>query len=304
MSKERDITTPPSARGLDRRRLLGGVAAGALTSLIPSPVLRAQSTAADPEVAFLGLGPDEEQDRIGFVFERLAALGTRYGYRLHRLDPASASASAFRDQQAIVVFGAGLGIRGSDEGAPRIDEKVLKRVRAAVRRGSGLLALHEAAALWPSSGRLEKNQTRRTPWTDLVGGEMIGSMPRRPSVVRMVDRDVPGMRQLGAEFEFSERWLAFKNFDPQMHVVMIQDTAAVEGDLYRRPSYPLTWLRYEGKGRVFYSALGYEREGWDTDVMRRCMVGGMLWILRDTEVDVSANLMRVTPGAIQASYPT
>lgn len=289
---------------MDRRRLLAGVAAGLTLSASPRSIARAEARPSDPSVAFLGLGPPEERERIDFVYERLADLGTRYGFRLKRLQPETVVDERLGDQAAIVVFGAGLGVAAGEQSSARIDEKVLKHIRGSVRRGTGLLALHEAAALWPSAGRLDKNQKRRTIWTDLLGGEMIGAMPSRPSMVRMADRDVPGMRQLGAEFEFSERWLAFKNFDPEMHVVMVQETATVQGALFRRPSYPLTWLRYEGKGRVFYSALGYEMSGWDSDVIRRCMVGGMLWILRDTEADVSANLMRVTPGAIQASYPT
>ena len=287
---------------MDRRRLLGGVAAGLTLGALPRPFAGAR-TAADPPVAFLGLGPDEERERIDFVYQRLRDLGARYGFRLNRVREDAAVNENFADQAAIVVFGAGLGVEGGENPSARIDDKVLKRIRRSVRRGTGLLALHEAAAIWPSGGRLDKNQKKRTMWTDLIGGEMIGSMPPRSSIVRMADRDVPGMRQLGAEFEFSERWLAFKNFDPEMHVVMVQETATMDGELFQRPSFPLTWLRYEEKGRVFYSALGYEKAGWESDVIRRCMVSGMLWILRDTEADVSANLMRVTPGAIQASYP-
>ena len=309
MTRGDETDLHPRRGAFDRRRMLTGAAAGLLMaagsrSLAGTQPSRGQEMTPDPTVAFLGLGPDAERERFDFVFERLSELGTRYGFRLTRLDSSTAADEPLRDEAAIVVFGAGLGVESETERSARIDEKVLKRIRRSVRRGTGLLALHEAAGLWPSTGPLDRNQRRRTPWTDLVGGEMLGAMPSRSSVVRMADRDMPGMSQLGAEFEFSERWLAFKNFDPEMHVVMVQETATLEGELFRRPAYPLTWLRYEGKGRVFYSSLGYEKDGWSSEVMRRCMVGGMLWILRDTEADVSANLMRVTPGAIQATYPT
>ncbi len=252
-------------------------------------------------MGFIGFGPASEAQRIATVRGKIAGFGERYGFRVEELSQPELEAGDFGPMGGFFVYGAGLS--ASTSSWSPLSDRAMKVLSKAIKKGAGMVALHEAAGIAPSGGARLRNQAKRSSWVQMLGGESFGSLAARTGRIRMADRSVPGMTQLRSGFELEERWLTLKNFDPEMHVIMVQETAELEGDLYQRPPYPLTWLRYHGKGRIFYSGLGYELDGWDGDVLRRCVAGGTLWVLRDTEADVSANLMRVTPRAIQAVYP-
>lgn len=287
---------------MQRRQFLNGLGTLSLATvagpLIGQPKI---DPSRDPRMGFLGFGPQSETARIDRVLNTVTGYGERYGFRVELLSQADVETGKLREFGGFFVYGAGLTEGGDwDRLSSRAQDALSTVIK---KRGAGLVALHEAAGIAPSSGPRGRNQARRSAWVRLIGGESIGALPSRLGRLRMADRSVPGMTQLNAGFELKERWLALKNFDPEVHVIMVQETANLEGALYERPAYPASWLRYHGKGRIFYSSLGYELDGWEGDVLRRSVVGGALWVLRDTEADVSSNLMRVTPRAIQAEYP-
>ncbi len=287
-----NATTSPT-----RRSVLLGM--GALSLL---PFRRGvHAKRSDPRMGFLGIGPESENHRLDHVQAKLVDFGQRYGFETVAIDTQSLERESLDDYSGFFVYGAGLVSLATP--VAHLSDKAVKSLVRAVKKGAGLVALHCAASAVPSKGPRQRNQGIRNDWVDVLGGEAMALGDRQPGRVRMADQSLPGMTQLRKGFEVEDRWLAMKNFDPEMHVIMAQETEDMEGGLYRRPSYPITWLRYHGKGRVFYTTMGYETAVWDTDAMRRCVVGGALWVLRDTEADVSANLMRVTPMAIQGHYP-
>ena len=57
-----------------------------------------------------------------------------------------------------------------------------------------------------------------------------------------------------------EEWYTEKNFSPDIHVLLVQDTTGMKGTDYARPPFPSTWARLHGTGRVFYTTMGH-REG-------------------------------------------
>ena len=286
---------------LYRRRFiaaLGGLGVAAMAGARQPKI----DPSRDPRMGFVGFGPAAETDRIAAVLDKITGFGERYGFRVEAVSQAELEEGKLGRLSGFFVYGAGLS-GGTSASSISLTDRAAQVLAKRVKKGAGLVAIHEAAGIAPSSGQRLRNQARRNTWVKLLGGESVGGLSSRAGRIRMADRSFPGMTQLGAGFELDERFLAFKNYDPEVHVVMIQETSTLDGVLYERPPYPVAWLRYHGKGRVFYTGLGYELDGWDGDVLRRCVVGGALWVLRDTEADVSANLMRVTPQAIQAQYP-
>ena len=67
--------------------------------------------------------------------------------------------------------------------------------------------------------------------------------------------------------------------------------------MYQRPPYPNTWARMEGKGRVWYTALGHREDVWTNPVFQQILVGGVKWALGEVSADVTPNLKTVAPGA-------
>jgi len=61
-------------------------------------------------------------------------------------------------------------------------------------------------------------------------------------------------------------------------VILVQETHGMKGQLYRRPPFPATWARMQGKGRVFYTSMGHD-EIWTKPTFRQVLMGGMAWAL-------------------------
>jgi type 1 glutamine amidotransferase len=49
---------------------------------------------------------------------------------------------------------------------------------------------------------------------------------------------------------------------------MMLETAGMKGEMYQRPSYPITWCRTYGKGRVFYTGMGHRTTSGRTPCTR------------------------------------
>ena len=49
-------------------------------------------------------------------------------------------------------------------------------------------------------------------------------------------------------------------------MILTLDTKGMSGKPYQRPPYPMTWARMEGKGRVFYTAIGDRPENWSNAI--------------------------------------
>jgi len=61
---------------------------------------------------------------------------------------------------------------------------------------------------------------------------------------------------------YTQEWYSLKDFTPDLHVILTLDTHGMTGEPYQRPPYPVTWARMQGKGHVFYTAIGDRPEDW------------------------------------------
>ena len=51
------------------------------------------------------------------------------------------------------------------------------------------------------------------------------------------------------------------------------------------------------KGRVFYTSFGHREDIWTNPKVQDLILGGMAWILRNVDADVTPNIDTVTPKA-------
>ena len=59
---------------------------------------------------------------------------------------------------------------------------------------------------------------------------------------------------------------------------------------------PYTWVREQGKGRVFYTAMGDRPENWSSARFLNLLAGGIRWAIGDATATLTANLTQVAPG--------
>jgi len=188
---------------------------------------------------------------------------------------------------------------------------------SAIHGGKGFVGLHSAGDTFHtnetvktdtkgSRGFRYKNYGDKIdPYCNMLGGEFIIHGKQQLSTARIVDPNFPGFGQLGSDFRITEEWYTLKDFRPDLHVIMVQDTAGMVGEMYQRAPYPSTWAHMYGKGRVFYTSLAHRPDTWKSDRYRSMVTGALTWMLGRVDADITPNIATVTPDANKlAPLPT
>jgi type 1 glutamine amidotransferase len=102
-----------------------------------------------------------------------------------------------------------------------------------------------------------------------------------------------------SDFRIKEEWYTLKNFQPDLHVLLVQETAGMTGEDYQRPNYPATWARMHGKGRVFYTSLGHRDDVWANPIFLNLLVGAASWAFGLADADLTPNLAKAAPQGTQ-----
>ncbi|MDW8223717.1 MAG: ThuA domain-containing protein [Gemmatales bacterium] len=168
----------------------------------------------------------------------------------------------------------------------------------AIQQGKGFIGSHCAADTFHSPGKRDENQPpeQRDPYIVMLGGEFIVHGAQQKARMQLVSRPFPLLKPL-EDFVLHEEWYALKNFAPDLHVILVQDTLGMQGAMYQRPPFPATWARFYGQGRVFYTSMGHREDVWTHEVFQKILVSGILWALRELDAEIRPNLQDVTPKA-------
>jgi type 1 glutamine amidotransferase len=162
-----------------------------------------------------------------------------------------------------------------------------------IRSGKGFVGFHCASDTFHSQGN------KVDPYIRMLGGEFKSHGKQQKSKILIpqgIKFPIEGMK----EFEMHEEWYELHNFNPDMHVIQVQDTKSMEEKRYTDlPNYPVTWARKEGKGRVFYTSMGHREDVWTNPLFQAVTLGGLAWAAGNVEADVPTNFREVTPGAMK-----
>ena len=198
---------------------------------------------------------------------------------------------------------------GTDKNLPMSPEGKAAFLEA-IHNGKGFIGVHSATDTFHSPGNGDHGEARHKadgdnadPYIKMIGGEFIihGSQQAAHQIV--ADPNFPGMSAVPADFGPMEEWYSLKNFAPDLHVLLIQDTSNMEKTKggnrqgYDRPNYPSTWAHMYGQGRVFYTSMGHRDDVWANTVFQQVLAGGLHWAVHDVDADVTPNLDKVAPGA-------
>ncbi|MCX6953636.1 MAG: ThuA domain-containing protein [Verrucomicrobia bacterium] len=233
----------------------------------------------------------------------LADLGRRHGIEFTFSKDGSLFSDAYVAQfDAIVFYTLGdLTQLGLDREPPMTAAGKAALLRA-IEQGKGFVGLHGADNTFLSPRRLTHGPARYTndpdptdPYLKMVGGEFIMHNRQQPGRMIVTDPKFPGAP--AADFTLHEEWYSHRTFAPDIHVILVQDTRGMEGNLYQRPPYPSTWARLQGRGRVFYTSMGHREDVWTNPLFQKLLMGGLDWALRRVDADLTPNLQQVTSEA-------
>ena len=156
--------------------------------------------------------------------------------------------------------------------------------------GKGFVALHAATDSFRGGKTID-------PYIAMLGGEFVIHGHQQEATVKVTSPKFPGVGPMGEESKFLEEWYTLKNFAPDLHVILLQETHGMTDPCYQRPPYPATWARTQEKGRVFYTSFGHREDILVNPKVKSLILGGLAWALRRADADVTANISEVAPGA-------
>jgi type 1 glutamine amidotransferase len=143
-----------------------------------------------------------------------------------------------------------------------------------VRGGKGFIGIHSATDTfyeWPDYGVMLGAYFDGHPWHQEV-------------TLRVEDRAHPATTSLPASFRLNDEIYQFRNWSrADVHVLLNLDPASIDlnapGVTRSDHDFALAWTRTEGRGRVFYTALGHEAGVWQDARFQQFLTGGIRWAM-------------------------
>ncbi len=224
---------------------------------------------------------------------------------------------------AVMFYTSGDLLEAGKDGSPPMTPAGKQALLEAIRHGQGFVGVHSAADTFHTgeTSATNTNQARTwryqnlgdklDPYLQMLGGELIVHGSQQIGRVAVIDPRFPGFDGCGEHFDLLEEWYSMTNFAPDLHVLLLQDTAHMRDAYagsenwppagwntpYHRPPYPSTWAHRYGQGHVFYTSMGHREEVWLNPLFQRILFGGLDWALGRVAADTTPNLATVAPGA-------
>lgn len=301
---------PPFApQFLSRRSILQSTLAAAVLSNLGTPNLQCLAQAfpaKEPKKKLLfftksaGFQHDvvkRTDGALSYAERVMMGLGEKYGFDVTCSKDGTVFENDYKNFDAYFFYTTEDLVHTGTDKEPGISLQGKQNLLDAVRAGKGFGGAHCASDTYHSPGDRTKGSTEVDPYIQMIGGEFIRHGRQQEATMRVVDSKFPGAQAAGESFRLHEEWYSLKNFAPDLHVILVQETKGMEDADYQRPPYPATWARKHGDGRVFYTSMGHREDVWVHPIFESILIGGLKWILGLVEAEVPANIAEVTPQA-------
>ena len=185
------------------------------------------------------------------------------------------------------------------DGSKPVSREGKSRLLQAVHNGKGFVGFHSTTDCWRDVNHPPyENQEKIDPFLEMLGGEFYyHGEPQEAKMLITSPVDTPWLQDKGEFFTLFDEWYCLKNFNKDIHVILIQDTTTMRNECYQRPPYPATWARLHGKGRVAYTSIGHFNEIWENDKYVQFFGELLNWSVGRFDMDLTPNKDKVTPGA-------
>ncbi len=234
---------------------------------------------------------------LGLAERILTDVGKEHGFEVY----ASKDGRLFDPDQigqwdafAFVTTG-DLTTMGDHYDGPPMSKDGKKALLDAIRGGKGFIGMHCADDTFHSAGKRDRQSETLDPYIEMIGGEFIVHGAQQKAKMIVADPHFPGAEPYGPSFELLDEWYAHKNLADDLHVIIAHDTKEMKGKMYERPSFPSTWARMYGKGRVFYTSMGHREEVWESPNYQGFVIAALSWVTGKVDASVEPNIGQVCP---------
>ena len=292
-------------------------AVGVILTAFPIGLIAADPALSQKKVLVFTKSSGFEHDAIktdgqpghGYAFRILAAIGQK-----QRIDFVYSKDGSLITPEYLAQFDAFFFYTTGDltkpksdprgDGLPPMTPAGKAALLAAIAGGKGFIGTHSTSDTFHSFGRndhvverFENDGDNADDFVKMLGGKFIRHGAQQKSHLIVADAKFPGVSAVPAGFGPLEEWYSLKNFAPDLHVLLVQDTTGMTGAEYDRAPYPSTWVKMHGKGRVFYTNMGHREDVWDNPVFQSVLIGGLNWAVHNMDADVTPNIEQVAPKA-------
>ena len=245
---------------------------------------------------------------IPLAAETVKAMGEKTGAYTADItfDPAQITAENLAQYDAIFLDSTTLGFL-DDPKDPVATEARKKALLDFVRGGKGLAGIHAAGDSYHTSPARGSTDAPTGTWPDfdiMIGGYFkFHWLFPQPIVVKIDDPKSPLTAMFhGKEFSIHDEIYTFAQDSfsrKRVHVLTSLDYAkmsdadkAKETAATKRTDgdYGLSWIRHEGKGRVFYEALGHSEHVYAMTPIMEHVLAGIQYALGDLAADDSPSV--------------
>ena len=231
-----------------------------LTAAFAAPGLSSQAKADDGPIRVLFLGHESEHHNSNLYYPMLSrALGRDAIY----FDYVTSVEEALGDADYLGKFDALL--LYANHG--RIEPHQWKNLKEYVEGGGGFVPVHCASWCFGNEPGFDK----------LVGGRF-KSHQGAEFAAKIVKPDHPAMKDVKEFTAWDETYFHNNHNTENRTVLMVRE--AMPGDPHTKPE-PWTWVRTQGKGRVFYTASGHDQRVWSHSDFHQLIKSGILWSVGD-----------------------
>ena len=152
----------------------------------------------------------------------------------------------------------------------KISESQEAALKGFVEGGKGLIPLHSASGCFKNS-----------EWyLSTIGGQFL-SHGNGAFTTKILSKSHPVLAGV-SEFETIDETYVHQKLNPDMTILMEN----IQGSKHE----PYTWVRKQGKGRVFYTAYGHNDTTWKKPNFLKLVTNGILWAIGDDVNQQIANL--------------
>ncbi len=238
------------------------------------PSLVAQNT---PQPRILVYTRNYTPDGKGYVHDNIAdsvaairKMGAEAGFTVDASDDPSVFTNANLRQYAALVF-------ANSNNQAFSDDTQRDAFKHYIESGGGFVGLHSAAGSerdWPYF------------WS-VLGGKFAAHPHQQPFNVRVVDPNFAAVKDLPAQFTWTDECYFLDHLTPDIHPVLVTDRtklATLEPMTIDVAKFavdlPLAWYHEFDGGREFYLALGHNKEDYENPLLYGIIKNGILWAMR------------------------
>ena len=216
-------------------------------------------------------------ENIATSVEAIRKLGAENGFQVDASDDPKQFTPANLKQYSAIVFS-----NSNNEAFENDSQR--EAFQSFLRGGGGLVGIHSATGserAWPYF------------WS-LMGGKFIRHPKLQKFTIRVRDRKHPATAHLPETFEWEDECYLFQHTNPKVNVLLSAAPAQLEdpkkesepGQL-RDGEYPLSWYHTFEGARVYYTALGHKKEHYADPILRKQLLGGILWVMGEKPKSVT-----------------